>query len=85
MTLEKPEVEPTERLSPDDQATLRETQFRDAALARIRQAAQAERRPAGICANCGECCLPLALYCDEDCRADDEHRQATRQRQGLAR
>ena len=75
----------TERLSADDQATQREEQFLAAALMRQRREAAAVRRQPGVCVNCGERCLPLALYCDEDCRADHERRQGIRQRQGLAR
>lgn len=75
----------TERLSPDDMATLREAQFRAAALAAHAQAAcQAQRTP-GLCANCRQPCLPQAAYCDADCRADDEARLQVRRRQGLRR
>jgi len=39
----------------------------------------------GRCRYCGERCLPCAVYCDEECRADDEAEQQIRRRQGLAR
>lgn len=65
----------TERLSPDDMATLREEQHLQAALLRQRQlAARHPRDVPGICSNCAERCLPLAVYCDEDCREDHQHR-----------
>lgn len=62
-----------ERLSDDDLATRREEEFRALAL---RQAAEAGavRATPGSCANCGEACLPQAVYCDADCRADHERR-----------
>ena len=76
--------EPLERLSSDDDlATRREEEFRAAAL---RQAAQqAPRAEPGTCANCGEPCLPQAVYCDPECRNDHEARQRRAARQGLAR
>lgn len=73
----------SERLSSDDDlATRREEEFRDAAL---RRAAQ-QRAPGtpGTCSNCGEACLPQAVYCDADCRADHEARQRVLARQGAA-
>ena len=77
--------DPLERLSADDQATQREGQFLAAALAaQARQAAKPQHTP-GTCANCMQQCLPLAVFCDEDCRADHEHRQLAQRRQGLRR
>ena len=75
----------TERLSADDQATQREAQFLAAALQAARGAAAVVPPPRGVCANCLAPCLPLATYCDEDCRADHECRLATLRRQGRAR
>ncbi len=75
----------TERLSADDQATQRSEQFLAAALFRQRRDAAADRRQPGVCASCGEQCLPLAVYCDDDCRQEHERRQAILRRQGLAR
>lgn len=75
----------TERLSADDQATQREGQFLAAALAAQQQAAARHRHTPGVCANCQARCLPLAVFCDEDCRADHEHRQRVLQRQGRSR
>ena len=69
--------DPCERLSADDQATQREAEFRQHAM--LQQQGRVARTPAavqGVCTNCGEPCLPLAVYCDEDCRADHEFREA---------
>lgn len=77
-------VDPSERLSNDDMATLREGQFLAAALQAQQRAAQAQaqtRRP-GVCANCGHGVSLLTAYCDADCRADHEQRQAALARQG---
>mgnify|MGYP003342453073 FL=1 len=75
--------EPEERLaSPDDMATRREEQFLQAALAAHRPGPGA---PKGRCANCGASCMPLAVYCDPDCRADHEERLAAAARRGDAR
>lgn len=64
-------------------ATRRESEFLSAAL--LNQAASAARsaRPPGVCANCGAVCLPQAVYCDPDCRADHERRAGVLARQGL--
>jgi hypothetical protein len=78
-------VDGAERLSADDQATQREGQFLAAALAAQHQQAARLRHAPGVCANCQARCLPLAVFCDEDCRADHEHRQRVLQRQGRAR
>lgn len=74
----------SERLSADDQATQREAQFRAAALLRHRQASTVAARTPGVCANCAQQCLPLAVYCDDECRAEHERRQAVLRRQGRA-
>lgn len=67
----------TERLSPDDMATRREEQHLQAALLHQRlAAARSPRDVPGTCSNCGERCLPLAVYCDPDCQADHQHRLA---------
>ena len=79
------DVDGTERLSADDQATLREGQFLAAALAAQQQRTAAQSHTPGVCANCQQRCLPLAVFCDEDCRADHEDRQAVLRRQGRAR
>ena len=61
----------------DDQAADREEEFRELALLNQRLAgARLARAVPGVCTNCSEPCLPLAVYCDEDCRADHEHREA---------
>ncbi len=70
-----PEDEDTsERLSADDMATRREAEFLAAALRVQAGRAAASAHSAGVCGNCAEQCLPLAVYCDEDCRADHERR-----------
>jgi len=79
------DVDTTERLGPDDQATQREAQFLAAAMARQAQVAISQRGQPGVCSNCKAACLPQAVYCDEDCRADFEHRQKVLARQGRAR
>jgi len=76
------ERDTSERLSPDDMATLRDEQFLQAGLlAQQAAAARAPKGRAGTCSNCGEACLPSAVYCDEDCRADHQHRLTVQQRQ----
>ncbi len=77
------ERDTTERLSADDMATLHEGQLLQAALHRQRLAAArgAVGQP-GVCSNCAAQCLPRAVYCDEDCRADHEARLQAMQRRG---
>ena len=72
-----------ERLSADDMATRREGEFLRSALQRQAAALAAGdgSRP-GCCANCGARCLPLAKFCDDECRADHEHRARVLARQG---
>lgn len=61
-------------MTDDDMATLREEQDRERALL--------QRRPegpvaCGVCLNCGEpVSTPGVRWCDADCRADWEARQA---------
>jgi hypothetical protein len=74
--------DPVERLGPDDMATRREEEFRAVALRSQALKAAAEAAAPGTCANCGDRCLPLAVYCDPDCRADHERRLKVRARQG---
>ena len=76
--------DPTERLSADDMATLREAQFLAQALAQ-RIAHAGLDAPRGVCANCQAQCLPTAKYCDEDCRSDHEARLTRLRRQGRIR
>lgn len=77
-------MEPSERLSADDQATQRDAEFLAAALARQAVRVAGVRHVQGVCSNCGVACLPLAVYCDEDCRADHERRLQVLRRQGRA-
>jgi len=65
-----------ERLSADDEATRTEAQFLDRALEiHAARAARVLRGTPGVCMNCREACLPLAVYCDDDCRVDHEARE----------
>ena len=71
-----------ERMSPDDMATLREAQHLQAAL--LAQQARAEAGPRavpGVCSTCGSVAQAAAVYCDDDCRADHQHRLDVRTRQ----
>jgi len=64
-----------ERPGEEDMASRREEEFREAALRNHQQRAACRRASEpGVCTNCGSVCLPLAVYCDEDCRADHEAR-----------
>lgn len=74
-----------ERLAPEDMAARRAEEFLADALAVQRlRAAGGERWETGVCTNCGERCLPRAVYCDAECRADHERRLtvSARQRNG---
>lgn len=75
-------VDPEERLGPDDMATRREGEFLAAALRRQALRAAADAAAPGTCSNCGDRCLPQAVYCDADCRADHERRRRVLARQG---
>ena len=75
----------TERLSPDDMATLREGQFLSAALARQQKVGAVRVGKPGLCTWCTSQCLPLAVFCDAECRSEYEQRLTVLQRQGLAR
>ncbi len=71
-----------DRLSADDQAARTTEQIHAGALLaqqlRAQGGAYIQR---GMCANCSARCLPSAVYCDAECRADHE----ARVRRGLAR
>lgn len=75
----------SERLGADDMATVHEEQLREAALLDQQRAAARLRSTPGVCMNCGSACLPAAVYCDADCRADHEARVTTLRRQGVGR
>jgi RNA polymerase-binding transcription factor DksA len=81
------ERDPLERLSADDQATQREEEFlADALIEQQRQArAEAALAKPGVCSNCGQACLPAAVYCDADCRDDHEKRRAVKARTSAGR
>lgn len=70
-------LQPGERLDETDMAARREAEFLADALEaqRIRAAGGLTVRK-GVCANCEEPCMPQAVYCDADCRADHELRLA---------
>jgi hypothetical protein len=74
-------TEPCDRLSEDDQAALRDQQFRELAL-RVHSQAVAVAASPGKCANCMARCLPLAVYCDDACRTDHEDRLQAERRRG---
>lgn len=79
-------IDPTERLSSDDMATQREAQFlADALLAQQLKAAGGMAVLPGVCSYCQARCLPRAVYCDAECRADHEAELATLAKQGRAR
>lgn len=73
--------DPVERLSADDLATQRAEQFAEAALAAARNSATVHPTR-GTCRNCMATLPPSGLYCDDDCRADFEHREAIQARKG---
>jgi hypothetical protein len=74
-------LEAHERLSADDLASRTEAEHLSAALAVQARRAQQSEVERGVCQNCGEICLPLAVYCDADCRADHEARVVAQARQ----
>lgn len=76
------ERDDAERLSADDMATQREAEFLEAALRAHGRAARPKASMPGVCCNCGEPCLALAVYCDLDCREDHEARERQRARMG---
>ncbi|WP_157604894.1 hypothetical protein [Rhizobacter sp. Root16D2] len=70
-----------ERLSADDLATVRESEFIFAALAKHRErTARLTYLPLGICRNCEERCAPGETYCDDDCRTDHAQRECRQAR-----
>ena len=79
-------IDDLERLSPDDQATRRESELLADALdmQRPRAEAMARSRP-GVCTNCGEVCLLTTVFCDGDCRDDHERRLQRAQRRSAGR
>lgn len=77
------EREPFERLAdPEDQAQRAADMFLGQALAGQQlRAAKLRHGTPGVCSNCGEVCLPTAVYCDAQCREDHESRVRAEQRQ----
>lgn len=78
------DLDEAERLSADDMAARVADQFVAGSLALHRRDAQRCAATRGVCANCGARCLPSAVYCDEDCRADHEDRVRRLRRVGGA-
>ena len=73
--------DPDERLGQDDMATRHEAEFLAISVRNHDRAVlRAQPTERGVCTNCGERCLPMAVYCDEDCRADHETRDRARTR-----
>ncbi len=84
MTMARALIEPLtpgEHLSPDDQATRREAEFLAQALVLQQARAAGMVVERGVCTSCGARCLPRAVYCDAECRADHEQRLARLARQ----
>lgn len=80
------ECDRTEVATPDDMATRRADEF--LALALLKQQAKAAGGlviVAGTCTYCAAVCLPRAVYCDAECRADHEAELARLARQGRGR
>ena len=76
----------TERLGNEDMAALHAAQLLSASmLDHQRTAVALPASQPGVCSNCGSACLPLAVYCDADCRDDHEQRLQVQRRQGAAR
>ena len=76
--------DPTEVATMDDAATRHADEFLAMALLEQQQRANELGGERGTCRNCGERCLPLAVYCDADCRDDHERVLAAQRRQGRA-
>jgi hypothetical protein len=75
------DIDAAERLSADDLATQRDAQFTAAALAAA-MGARAANPTRGTCRNCAATLPSTWLYCDADCRADFEQREAIQARKG---
>lgn len=76
--------DPTEVATVDDTATRHADEFLALALLDHQQRQQPIEGVRGTCRNCGERCLPQAVYCDADCRDDHERVLAAQRRQGRA-
>jgi hypothetical protein len=77
------DLQPDERACESDLASRSEEEFLAIAQRAQRQRAQlAPRHAPGTCVNCDSKCLPRAVYCDEDCRADHEDRLSAERRGG---
>lgn len=63
--------EPPDRVSEDDMPAHLEALFLAQALRRVPATPVGEP---GRCGNCGQACMPNAVYCDADCRDDHELR-----------
>ena len=88
MTARDDSTDTNERLSADDMATRREAEFLARAMLNQQAAAPQQMGRPGTCSNCSSACLPLAVYCDDDCRQDHQARvlpEARTGRRGHAR
>lgn len=74
--------EDVERVGEEDMAARSSELFLASALRRQQRAACKRASEPGVCTNCGSACLPQAVYCDQACREDHEHRLAAEQRRG---
>ena len=77
--------DPTEVRTADDVASRRADEF--LAMALLSQRVKADGGMAvlpGLCTWCSQRCLPAAVYCDPECRADHEAELRTLTRQGRA-
>lgn len=57
-----------------DQATAREEQERELALAHVRRHSKPALQHIGVCHNCGESLDAPKTFCDSDCRDDWQRR-----------
>lgn len=71
-----------ERLGEDDLAAVRAGEFQQVAMLEHEIRARLPGSVPGVCTNCGEVCLPAAVFCDGDCREDHEKRERTSRRTG---
>ena len=71
------------RLSPDDMASRREAEFTEASIEEVLRHSGERQATPGICHNCGEHLPDGRVYCDAECRADDEARDSVSRRKAV--
>lgn len=77
--------DPTEIQDEHDRASVQEQEFLQISLLEQQCRAQADAaKVRGICGFCQAVCLPLAVYCDADCRDGHELELAAAARRGRA-